>query len=108
MVYTQEEIRNAIVPVAEKFHLRAVYLFGSYSRGTATEDSDIDLIIDTTGTGIRSLLQLAEVYCALEDALQKKVDIITISSLEQRFSMPSEQYFRDNVLNERVKLYAVA
>lgn len=108
MVYTQEEIRKAVVPVAEKYHLRAVYLFGSYSRGTATEDSDIDLLIDTTGTEIRSLLQLAEVYCALEDALQKRVDVITISSLEQKIIMPSEKDFRDNVWNERVELYAVA
>ena len=108
MVYTQEEIRQAIFPVAEKYRLRAVYLFGSYARGTATEQSDIDLLIDTAGTQIKSLLQLAAVYCDLEVALGKKVDVVTLSALVQKAQMPSEESFRDQVWNERVNLYAVA
>ena len=40
-------------------------------QGAATEDSDIDLLIDTTGTNIKSLLQVAAVYCELEEALGK-------------------------------------
>ena len=69
---------------------------------------DIDLLIDTTGTAIKSLLQLAEVYCALETALGKPVDVITISSLEQKARMPSEEHFCEQVRKERVELYAVA
>ena len=108
MVYTQDEIRRAILPVAEKYKLRAVYLFGSYARGTATEESDVDLLIDTAGTEIRSLLQLSAVYCDMEAALGKKIDMVTISALEQRAQIPSEENFRKNVWSERVNLYAVA
>ncbi len=108
MLYTVEEISKRIMPVAMKYQLPAVYLFGSYARGTATEDSDIDLLVDTTGTNLRGLLALGALYCDLEEALEKKIDLITVSSLEQELRLPSEQDFRNTVLKERVELYAVA
>ena len=108
MVYTENDIKQLVAPVARKYGLHAVYLFGSYARGEATEASDIDLLIDTAGTTVKSLLQLAEVYCALETALGKPVDVITISSLEQKANLPSEEHFREQVKKERVELYAVA
>ena len=108
MVYSLEQIRDIIVPIAEKHKLKAVYLFGSYARGEATESSDIDLIVDTSGTEIKSLLALAAVYCDLEEAFVKPVDLITVSSLEQQSQMPSEQSFRVNVSKERVSIYAAA
>ena len=70
MIYTISEIRDLITPVAKKHNLKAVYLFGSYARGTATENSDIDLLIDTSGTSIQTFFDLGAVYCDLEDALQ--------------------------------------
>ena len=107
MVYTIDEIKRAVTPVARKYGLRAVYLFG-YARGTAADSSDIDLLIDTTGTDIKSLIGLAAVYCELEEALGKAIDLITVSSLEQPIQRPSEASFRANVINERVSLYAAA
>lgn len=108
MVYTVEQIAQRILPVAQKYGLKAVYLFGSYARGTAIESSDIDLLIDTSGTNIKSLLSLSAVYCDLEDALQKSIDLITVSSLEQRPQMGNDVRFRDTVLKERVNLYVAA
>ena len=108
MVYTVSEIESIIRPIAEKFGLKAVYLFGSYARDEATEDSDIDLLVDTAGTQIRSLFSLGALDCELEDALQKKLDLITVSALEQPAQMQSEEVFRENVRRERVELYAVA
>lgn len=108
MVYTVNEITSIVRPIAERYGLRAVYLFGSYARGTATVDSDIDLLIDTTGTAIKSLLQVAAVYCDLETALGKPVDLITVSSLEQKARMPSEDSFRKTVWDEKVSIYAAA
>ena len=108
MIYTIEALKEMIAPIAKKYHLPGVYLFGSYARGTATEVSDIDLLVDTTGTSLTSLLALGALYCDLEEALKKPIDLITISSLEQRAQMPSDLDFRKAVMEERVKLYAVA
>ena len=108
MLYTVEEIAKRVLPVARKYQLPAVYLFGSYARGTATEASDIDLLVDTTGTNLKGLFALGALYCDLEAALGKKIDVITVSSLKQEARMPSERDFRNAVMKERVELYAVA
>lgn len=108
MIYTTSEIANIIRPIAEKYNLKAVFLFGSYARGEAKESSDIDLLVDTTGTGLKSLFALGALYCDMEEALGKKIDLITVSALEQKAQMPSEESFRENVKRERMKLYAVA
>ena len=108
MIYTIEEIQQIVVPIAKKHNIKAMFIFGSYARGTATENSDIDLIIDTEGTDIDSLFKLGSLYEEFAEALNKKVDIVTVSSLEQPIIRQSEKIFRETVLKERMKLYAAA
>ncbi len=108
MVYTVHELRDIVTPIAVKYGLKGVSLFGSYARGTASEDSDVDLIIDTTDTAIRSLLQVAGIHEELERTLRKSVDLLTVSALTQKQQMPSEARFRENVMRERKELYVVA
>ena len=43
---TPEEIRLRLSPIFEKYHVRQAFLFGSYARGEATPESDVDLRID--------------------------------------------------------------
>lgn len=106
MIYTLDEISTLIKPIADKYKLNAVYLFGSYARGEATENSDIDFVIDRYGTEIRSLIQLGAVYSDIENVLNKKVDVITLDSLCQEQQMPSESIFRKNVFDEMIKIYS--
>lgn len=80
-VYSIQEISDRVRPVAEKYGMGVVYLFGSYARGSATEESDVDLLIDKANvTGFRFF----GMYDAFEEALGKPVDIITIDSLYDR------------------------
>ena len=72
------------------------------------ENSDIDLLIDTSGTNLRSLFSLGKLYCDLESALEKKINLITLSSLEQTTRLSSDELFRSNIEREKVKLYDVA
>ncbi|MBQ9552129.1 MAG: nucleotidyltransferase domain-containing protein [Clostridia bacterium] len=108
MIYTVEEIQSIIEPIAKKHGLKAVYLFGSYARGTANEHSDIDLLIDTTGTDLDTFFKLGAVYADFAGALNKEIDLITVSSLEQPPQRPSDAMFRDSVIKERKNVYAVA
>ena len=50
MVYTLDEIKKRVFPVIQKYNIPAMYLFGSYARGETTEESDLDFLVDTTGT----------------------------------------------------------
>lgn len=108
MVYTIQEIKNKVLPILEKYRIPAMYLFGSYARGDATEESDLDFLIDTTGTELTSLLRLGALYCDLEEAFQKPIDLITVRSIMQESSMESDIDFRNTVLKERVRLDDVA
>ncbi|WP_409969463.1 nucleotidyltransferase domain-containing protein [Bengtsoniella intestinalis] len=107
-IYTIEELAQLVAPIAKAYGMKAVYLFGSYARGTATAESDIDLIVDTDGTTLTNLFALGQLYCDLESALGKKIDLLTVRSLEQPTKLPSEDLFRSQVEQERRMLYAVA
>ena len=108
MIYTLEEIRSRTLPIIQKYHIPAMYIFGSYARGQATEDSDLDFLVDTTGTSLTSLLRLGALYCDLENAFEKRIDLITVRSIMQNTDMASDIDFRNAVLKERVRLDAVA
>ena len=108
MIYTIEEIKNRVLPVIQKYNIPAMYLFGSYARGEATEESDLDFLVDTTGTRLTSLLSLGELYCDLEEIFQKEIDLVTMRSVMQKSQTESDCSFRDTVMKERVRLSDVA
>ena len=108
MIYTLAEIKNKVMPILEKYRIPAMYLFGSYARENATEDSDIVFLIDTTGTDLTSLLRLGALYCDLEETFQKPIDLITVGAIMQESTMESDIDFRNTVLRERVRLDDVA
>ena len=108
MIYTLDEIKKRILPVIEKYDIPAMYLFGSYARGEAKEESDLDFLVDTTGTSLTSLLALGALYCDLEEVFQKSIDLITVRSVMQNVETESERSFRDTIIRERVKLNDVA
>ena len=46
MLYSVEELRRIVSPIAKQHGVKSVAVFGSYSRGQATEASDVDLKIE--------------------------------------------------------------
>ena len=105
--YTIQEIRELVAPVARKYHLSAEYLFRSYARGEATEDSDVDLLLDLQGSDIHGL-EFGSLYLDLEKAIGTRVDIVTVDSLEQPTTRRGRLHFRENVKRERMMIYAAA
>jgi predicted nucleotidyltransferase len=102
MIYTIDEIADRIRPVAEKYNLPAVYLFGSYARGEADEMSDVDIMIDRTGTKVRTLWEYGAVLEDMKESLQKETDMITTFGLDES----RDKRFKKNVESEKVQIYA--
>ena len=75
-----EKIKEKIKPVAEKYNLVYVWVFGSYAKKKQRKDSDIDIIVRTED--VVGGFKIVEVKFALEEALQKQVDIITTGSIK--------------------------
>ena len=46
MVYTVDEIKKRCKPIAIKHGVNSLGLFGSYAKNNATEDSDLDFVMD--------------------------------------------------------------
>ena len=46
MVFTIEDIKKRVIPIVIKYGINTFSLFGSYARGEATEDSDLDFVMD--------------------------------------------------------------
>ena len=95
-IYSLEEIRSIAAPIAKEYGIAALYLFGSYARGEASAQSDIDLRIDRGP--IRSLLTLGGLYSDLEERFAKPLDLVTTQSLSPAFL--------DSIKCEEVLLYA--
>ena len=98
IIYTVDEIRKIVSPIAQKYGVAALYLFGSYARGEATAESDIDFLMD--GGEIRSLYQLSAFRLDLEDALGKQIDLLTLGH--------NDQVFIHKIRKDEVKIYAAA
>lgn len=76
MVFTAEEIHKRISPVMERNHIKRAVLFGSYGKGEATEDSDIDLLVEGSLRGLDFVGFMEDVRQSLDD---KEVDILDAS-----------------------------
>lgn len=92
MIYTIDEIRTKIRPICEAYKVKKLWLFGSYARGEAREDSDVDIYAES-GMG---LLDLIAFRLDLEEALAKEVDIIT--RIPTEYPIFTKYIERDKVL----------
>ena len=102
-IYTLDEIRNIVVPIARRHRVSKMYLFGSYARGEADADSDIDLRIDAEH--ITDLFGLGSLYADLEAALSKSLDLVTTQSLRQNINDPLTQKLIRNMRRDEKLLY---
>ncbi|MBW1809244.1 MAG: nucleotidyltransferase family protein [Deltaproteobacteria bacterium] len=87
-----------IIDVCLAYGIRKIALFGSFVRGEAGPDSDIDLIVDFSGpTGFITLVKLER---ELSEVMGRKVDLLT----EQAIS----PHLRNRILNEQQVIYEAA
>ncbi len=93
-VFTIKDIVRLVKPVAEKYGVKAVYLFGSYARGEADENSDLDFLVfggeDFKPTMIFALAE------DLRGILKKNVDVFEISEINK------DSDFYNTIMKERL------
>jgi predicted nucleotidyltransferase len=83
MTLTREKITSILSEkseyLAEVYGVKKIGLFGSYAKGTQTEVSDIDIIVEfETPLGFK-FMEFADY---LEDILGKPVDVLTVGGLQ--------------------------
>ena len=72
---TEERIRSVVAELQADYALQRVSIFGSYAEGRATEDSDLDLLVEFHQPAV-SLLRLNQLKYDLEEALGLPVDVV--------------------------------
>jgi len=72
---THEKIVSAVKKAASEFPLMKADYFGSYAEGQATEESDLDLLVEFEEPAI-SILTIIKLKHYLEEELAKPVDVI--------------------------------
>lgn len=82
-VFSLDEIYRISKPIAEKYGIAKLYIFGSYARKEATDSSDIDLLIDKGD--IRNLLDYFAFVSDLENGFGKHVDVVTVTCNDKEF-----------------------
>ena len=75
-----EKITEKIRPIAKKYNLTYVWIFGSYAKKKQNKNSDIDILVKTED--VAEGFKLVEVKFALEKVLEKSVDIVTTGSIK--------------------------
>ena len=82
---SMEEMKNTdkaikdLVNILKKHGAKRIEIFGSFARGEATQESDIDVIVEFKKR--KSLLELVGIEQEIEDKLGRKVDLLTEKSI---------------------------
>lgn len=92
---TVEKIKETCSPLFEQYGVKYAYLFGSYAKKRATEQSDVDLLISMPVNGLR-FYELVE---ALREALKKRVDLLDETQLDNNNALVKE------ILQDGIKIY---
>lgn len=88
----------------KKYDIPAVYIFGSYARGEANEDSDVDVLFTRSGSSIRGIM-IGALYEDLRESLDKNLDLVTVESLLQHNDGRGSKRFAQNLMRERKVIY---
>ena len=75
--------------------VKCAYLYGSYARGEATEESDVDILVVESGMGLSFFGMASE----LKEVLGKEVD------LQTHRQVAGDEFFLEQLLKDGIKIY---
>ena len=88
------EHREEILAAASRHRARTIRVFGSQAKGTATETSDVDFLVEMDDSA--TLLDRAALMLELQNLLGCNVDVVTEKALKPRV--------RESILRQAVPL----
>lgn len=88
-------IKSKVKDIFDKYNINFCYLFGSYAKGYAKEDSDIDLLIDSDITGLDFFGLVEE----LRTGLKKKIDLVRLKDIMKNPDLLKE------IMKDGLKIY---
>lgn len=95
--YSIEDIKDTLAPIFKSHNTKKAILFGSYAKGTETDQSDIDIYVDSGLKGL-SFFGLLE---DINQALDKKIDLIDKNDVIPGSDMEKEILKTGVVIYER-------
>ncbi|MCL1949925.1 MAG: nucleotidyltransferase domain-containing protein [Turicibacter sp.] len=96
-MYSLDEIKFKVLPIAQKYGVEKMALFGSYARGEQHEESDLDFLIEKGA--ICGLYEYYDFIEQLEKEFKLPVDVMTYDAL--RDSIISDSIKEEVVLYEK-------
>lgn len=90
-----QDITRKCEAVFRNYSVQFCYLFGSYAKGTAKPDSDVDLLVATKVSGLKFFGLVEEIRAALN----KRVDVLDLNQLNGNLELTSE------ILKDGIKIY---
>ncbi len=94
-ILTQDSIIKKCSVVFQKYNVEYCYLFGSYAKGKAKPDSDVDLLISSDVKGLQFFALVED----LRNTLHKRVDALDIRQLNNNPNLINE------ILKDGIKIY---
>ena len=91
-----KEIKPKIKKILEENDIKKAGIFGSYARGEAKKNSDVDVLIEVPKGKKFSLLDLVGLEIELKKYLKKKVDLLTYGCIHP--------LLKKRILNEEVRI----
>lgn len=93
-IFTIQDIKALVSPIAKKYKVQEIYLFGSYARGDVNESSDLDfLVFGGENFKLTMIFSFAE---ELRDVLKKDVDVFEINEINR------DSDFYHTIMKERL------
>ena len=94
MNQTLKRLKPLIVKTLKKNDVVRAGIFGSYARGEAKRNSDIDILIKFKGR--KSLFDLVGLEIELKKKLKRNVDLLTYNSINH--------LLKERILNDEVRI----
>lgn len=94
-ILSLNKIKKICAEVLKEYNVEYAYLFGSYAKGTATETSDVDLLVSMPVNA----LAFYELIESLRENLKKKIDLLDIAQLNNNPKLVQE------ILRDGIKIY---